>query len=135
MTLNQLAIHNVAPRGVAGSCVPTSLAFTTGSCYQDIEYVLISEQPELYRPDIKGNNGVDTVRLLGTSRILFGHRFTMVGSRGLRLMDLKESFPTGTYLVRVQSHLLVLKEGEIYDLANKKPKTEVLTMWKVEKHS
>lgn len=136
MNLNQLAMVNIAPRGIRGTCVPTSLCFVTGSSYYDVEEVLTREQPRTYRPDIKGNRGVDSLKLLGQSRNLFGFKFTKInfaGRIGHRLYSLRDSLTVGTYVVTVPHHMLVLKDGQIYDLSNTSLNAVILNVWKVEK--
>jgi len=133
ITIQQLQMHNVAPRGVTGSCVPTALCFLTGAHYQDVEYVLTKEQPETYRPDIKGNGGVLTHALLKKSRKLFGHLFTSVSGTKITVGTLTKYYPTGTYLVTRPRHAFVLKDGVIYDGVPIKHKETVTGLWKVEK--
>ena len=137
MTINRLQMINLAPRGIRGTCVPTSLRFVTGADYIDIEEVLVREQPKNYRPDIKGNRGVDSWKLLGRQRTLFGHRFTklMPTIPAVRLGQVPSRFGHATYLVTVPSHMLVVKDGQIFDLADTKLSAPVHEMWKVEKVS
>jgi hypothetical protein len=135
MTINQLKIQNLAPRGIRGTCVPTSICFVTGVSYQDVEYLLVREQPKLYRPEIRGNRGVDTGALLGRQRTMFGHRFILVPIEGCTLMYILSKFSVGTYLVHVNGHVLVVKDGEVYDLVNTNMATKVVNVWKVEKVS
>lgn len=135
MTLNQLKMHNVAPRGVRGSCVPTSLCFVTGAPYQDIEYVLVQEQPKNYRPDVQSNGGVYTIKLLGNERKMFGHKFTKVSTEFLRLYDFVRRYSKGTFLVTKKHHAFVVKDGEVFDLNQHDFMDTIIVAWKVEKIS
>jgi hypothetical protein len=138
MTLTQLAMHNIAPRGINATCVPTSLCFVTGRSYQDVEHILVTEQPKSYRPDIKGNRGVDTCGLLGKVRNLLGHRFVHVAGFGnytVGWLSTHSPYNSGTYIVQIDRHVLVIKDGVIYDLQPTNLSSKVLNFWKVEKSS
>lgn len=128
-------MHNLAPRGIRATCVPTSICFATGSSYYDVEEVLVREQPNVYRPDIQGNRGVITEKFLGNERKLFGHKFTRVSTQVMRLYDFCRKFANGTYLVRRKGHMFVVKDGEVFDLLNHDWMTPILDAWKVEKIS
>jgi hypothetical protein len=134
MNLNQLKMHNLAPRGIRATCVPTSLCFVTGVSYQDIEYLLVREQPKTYRPEIAGNKGVNTQMLLGNQRVMFGHRFTAVSGSG-SLLSFIGKYSVGTYLVCVPRHMLVVQNGQMFDLANTQYSSTITNVWKVEKIS
>jgi hypothetical protein len=130
-------MHNLAPRGIRGTCVPTSIRFVTGADYIDIEDVLVREQPGNYKPDIKGNLGVDSRKLLGESRVLFGFKFTKVclSWPNMSIQKAAMIYSTGTYLVIVPKHMLVIKDGAVYDLADTNTtRVPILGMWKVEKN-
>lgn len=133
MNLNQLTMLNIAPRGIAATCVPTSICFATGSCYHDVEEVLVREQPKNYRPDIKGNRGVDSEKLLGKSRTIFGHKFTKMDAKIPYLGQLPSRLDSGTYLVTVPGHMLVVKNNQIFDLSRTAVNATVRGVWKVEK--
>ncbi len=136
MTVNQLQMQNLAPRGIKGTCVPTSLCFITGASYYDVEEILMREQPRNYRPDIKGNGGVNTFGLLGKGRTLFGHRFTLVRQHNRRaetIADFRYENPTGTFLVCIHGHAFVIKDGVGFDLIETYWKNWLVAAWKVEK--
>jgi hypothetical protein len=135
MTLNQLKMFNLSPRGIRGTCVPTSLAFLTGACYQDIEHILVREQPKIYRPEISGNGGVFTQTLLGPSRKLFGHLFTKIYAHPSTLYRFQMHYKTGSYLLCVHKHALVLKEGEFFDLKPTRVNEAIQCAWEVTKTS
>ena len=132
MTINQLAMHNVAPRGIAGSCVPTSIVFATGVSYYDVEEVLFHEQPRNWKPDLRGNSGVETHKLFGHTRKIFGHTFTKV-THWYSVYETSQRLLNGTYLVRIHRHVFVIKDGQVFDLNETRWTEKVLDVWKVEK--
>jgi hypothetical protein len=133
MTLNQLRMHNIAPRGIRGTCAPTSICFATGASYYDVEEVLLREQPGNYRPDIAGNRGVDSIKLFGAERKLFGHKFTRDLFPAMTIRYFVSRWKTGTYLLVIPRHMLVIQNGEIFDLNNTNLNSIVLAKWMVEK--
>ena len=137
MTVNQLKMQNLAPRGIRATCVPTSICFVTGVCYQDVEYLLMKEQPNTYRPDIQGNRGVRTEKFLGRKRVVFGHKFECVISfpDTITLAGFLRRHTLGTYLVCKRGHAFVVKDGEVFDLGNYDYSDTLFFAWKVEKVS
>lgn len=54
-------------------------------------------------------------------------------SIGFDFGQFKKAFQSGTYLVCVPHHVLVVKDREVYDLASTKDSSRVISVWKVEK--
>lgn len=133
MTLNQLKMHNIAPRGIAATCVPTSICFATGASYYDVEEILLREQPGVYRPDHKTNQGVFVNRLLGSARLMLGHKFIRYPFPRVHLRSFLNMIGMGTYLVNIPRHMFVVKDCEVFDLNNVNLNSLCLEVWKVEK--
>ncbi len=132
ITVNQLAMINLAPRGVKACCVPTTLKFLTGECYQDIVSVL-----GFHLAKFREGEGVQSTQFFGTSKVVFGHRFTEVYNvlrdHRISVSQARCKFSEGSYYVRVPRHAFALREGQIFDLSNTGIMTPVLNVWKVEK--
>ena len=137
MTVTQLLMHNLAPRGITATCVPTTICFCTGASYYDVEEVLVREQPKNYRPDLRGNKGVHTDQLLRESRVLFGHKFTRASfsPRGFTVDGFIRTHPRGLFLLRIHKHVFAVKDGVVYDLCNTNMREQVFAAWQVEKLS
>ena len=80
ITVDQLTLINLVPRSHHGCCVLAAICFTTGTNYFDVEEVVQREQPA-FRPEVKGKGGVNTDKLLGSKRRLFGHLHASQRSR------------------------------------------------------
>lgn len=132
ITVDQLALLNLVPRGKSGCCVLAALRFTTGADYFDIEELVQREQPH-FRPDLKTSGGVFTDKLLGQQRCLFGHRFIKVVEGRVPLNVFRGHFPTGTFLVRRKRHAFVIKDGKVFDWFDNTDRCDILAAWKVEK--
>jgi hypothetical protein len=131
MTINQLRVQNLAPRGVRGCCVPTSICFVTGVTYQDVDYVL-KKQITNYREGY----GVYTEKFLGEQKILFGYRFTKLDWCSVNVWRFRTHVGNqGTYLVCIKRHMFVVKDGDFFDLCTTNDFAQVLNAWKVEKIS
>jgi hypothetical protein len=134
MTLNQLAMLKVVPRGRFGACVPTAVAFITGANYFDVEDFIRREQPD-HRPDIKSGKGVYTDKLFGKLRVLFGHQFLkmpdveVVGS----LHIFVKYHNDGDYLVCNRNHAYVVRNGQVFDGRNDTFNYPIRDVWKVRK--
>lgn len=134
MTLAQLKISKVVPRGKHGSCVPAAISFATGANFHDVEALINREQPS-FRPDFKTGGGVRTDKLLGKSRRLFDHTFTEIdiGQRDCLLQKFCLNQPKGTFLVRREGHAYVVRDGKVFDWFDNTHKHFVLQAWRVEK--
>ena len=132
MTINQLKMHNIAPRGIAATCVPTSICFATGVSYYDVEEVLVREQPKCYRPDHVTNSGVNTLKLFGASRKIWGHHFVnLFINRDISVFSFTRKYLHGTFLVTRRGHMFVVKDGEVFDLNTIQFSATVVEAWEV----
>lgn len=131
MTLNQLKMANLAPRGVRGCCVPTALCFVTGECYQDIDSFLKTS----WAPYKRGK-GVNVNTVFGNACQIFGYKIvkqTQIKEGYERLWSLREKLPTGTYLVSNRGHMFVMKDGEFFDYNKTNINDIVYGVWEVVK--
>jgi hypothetical protein len=131
VTINQLKMINLAPRGIRATCVPTSLCFVTESCYQDVDHLIQTEQARYRRGD-----GVVTTSFLGEEKNVFGYKFTKLtditpGTR--RLYSIQKELGQGTYVITIPRHMLVLKDGQFFDLCTTNPNSIVHHVWHVAK--
>ena len=132
ITVDQLTLINLVPRSHHGCCVLAAICFTTGTNYFDVEEVVQREQPA-FRPEVKGKGGVNTDKLLGKCRRLFGHTFTSLNEPVMELSSFLRRHPTGTFIVRRKRHAFVVKNGKVYDWLNNADRYDVLQAWQVEK--
>ena len=132
ITVDQLTLINLVPRSHHGCCVLAAICFTTGTNYFDVEEVVQREQPN-FRPEVKGQGGVRTDKLFGSSRRLFGHPFTKLNEPVMSLDVILRRHPTGTFVVRRKRHAFVVKDGKVYDWLNNADRYDVLDAWQVEK--
>jgi hypothetical protein len=132
ISLNQHKLLQVLPRGKFGACVPLAIAFLTGRNYYDVEEVIEREQPK-YRPDIKSNAGVNTMKFLGDERVLCGHRFVRLPQFDVpsRLADFLVRHPTGSFLIRRNRHVYSVKDGQVFDVQTDSFYQTILEAWKV----
>ena len=114
ITVDQLTLINLVPRSHHGCCVLAAICFTTGTNYFDVEEVVQREQPA-FRPEVKGKGGVNTDKLLGKSRRLFGYTFTSLDEPIMELSSFLRRHPTGTFIVRLLESGIIRPE----DLARK----------------
>ena len=132
ITVDQLTLINLVPRSHHGCCVLAAICFTTGTNYFDVEEVVQREQPR-FRPEVKGQGGVQTDKLFGKSRRLFGHTFTKLNEPVMELRAFLRRHPTGTFVVRRKRHAFVVKDGKVYDWRDDAGRYDVLDAWSVEK--
>ncbi len=132
ITVDQLTLINLVPRSHYGCCVLAAICFTTGTNYFDVEEVVQREQPS-FRPEVKGKGGVNTDKLFGRVRRLFGHTFTHLNEPVMSLDDFLQRHPTGTFIVRRRRHAFVVRNGKVYDWLNNADRYDVLDAWVVEK--
>ena len=133
MNLRTLQMINLAPRGVKGCCVPTSLCFITGSAYQDVDHLIQTEQ---YR--YRRGKGVYTDDFIGDVKNIFGFIFNRIykartKTEAKRLYQIRDLYPKGTYAICIPRHMLVLKDGEFYDLRNTNINDFATDVWEVKK--
>jgi hypothetical protein len=133
MNLRQLQMHNLAPRGIRATCVPTSLCFVTGESYQDIDHLIESSQARYHR-----GKGVVTDTFLGDGKTIFGYKFSRIykaryKNEAKRLVEIRHLYPTGTFIVNIPHHMMVLKDGEFYDLCTTNLQDYATDVWLVEK--
>ena len=97
-----------------------------------MEEVVQREQPT-FRPEVKGKGGVNTDKLFGKSRRLFGYTFTSLDEPIMELSSFLRRHSTGTFIVRRKRHAFVVKDGKVYDWLNNADRYDVLQAWQVEK--
>jgi hypothetical protein len=132
ITVDQLTLLNLVPRGKSGTCVLAAICFVTGTNYFDVEELIQREQPT-FRPDLKAGRGVYANKLFGHSRHLFGHTFTKLTDPVLTLDDFLRRHPTGTYLVCRKRHAFVIKDGKVFDWFSNTDRYDILFGWEVKK--
>ena len=132
ITVDQLTLINLVPRSHHGCCVLAAICFTTGTNYFDVEEVVQREQPN-FRPEVKGKGGVNTDKLFGSKRRLFGYTFIRLNEPVMELSSFLRRHTAGTFVVRRKRHAFVVKDGKVYDWRNDADRYDVLDAWQVEK--
>lgn len=130
MTLATRHMQTIGPRDRKSDCVLLALHFITGAPYDDLEEIAIREQQ--YKPYVRC--GIYIEKLLREERKLFGTNFKqLLFPKFHRVWSLQKEHPIGTFLVQINRHVFVLKDGVIYDGCGENLNAIVIKVWAAEK--
>lgn len=89
-------------------CVSRAITFATDYKYSDVRRMLFFSSKLMKCAKL---NCACYAHLLDNTL-----KFPRVKCRGLTINEFAENNPIGTYLIRIQSHLTVIKDGTLYDI-------------------
>lgn len=135
MTINALKMQNLRPRNrTGGDCVVLALTFLTGSSYSDVEDLIKEHHSRYMSPTGTRARGVFTEDVLRDRFDIFGYRLIKVEQPIThRIYSFARANPTGTYLLRINHHALVIHNGQQFDACDSSINSPVLGVWKAEK--
>lgn len=93
-------------------CTLTAIAFLCGMDYCEADRFLSGHGRDRGR-------GVSTIKVLNEcNNEINGYKFTKIQHPPCQVWKFVKDHPTGSYLLRIRGHVLVLHHGTVYDYAN-----------------